>query len=68
MLRDLQARRHDQLEAVFRDRLGLVGKQVVIDAGVQHTGKLVNIDFQRLQLDGGTTFPLAIVRGIRPVS
>lgn len=65
MLVDLQARRHERLEALFRERLGFVGKPVVIDAGAQHTGELRGIDFQRLELDGGRTFPLAIVRAIR---
>lgn len=65
MLVDLQARAHARLEAVFRERLGLVGKAVTIDVGREHTGTLVAIDFEQLHLDGERTFPLGLVRAIR---
>jgi BirA family biotin operon repressor/biotin-[acetyl-CoA-carboxylase] ligase len=65
MLDDLAARRHERLEELFRDRLGLVGQRVVCDAGSEQEGVLTALDFHSLALDGGKAVPLAIVRAIR---
>jgi BirA family transcriptional regulator, biotin operon repressor / biotin---[acetyl-CoA-carboxylase] ligase len=65
MLDDLAALRHQPLEAVFRDRLGLFGRRVLVDAGGPQRGVLTGLDFQQLQLDGSRRWPLAIVRSIR---
>ncbi len=64
LLDDLVARRHGALERVLRDRLGLVGQRVRVDAGERREGVLTAIDFARLVLDGGVEMPLGIVRGI----
>jgi hypothetical protein len=53
------------LEAAFRDRIGLLGQRVLVDAGDVHEGELTAIDFQRLVLDGRRAVPLAVVRGLR---
>ncbi|MCU0866205.1 MAG: biotin--[acetyl-CoA-carboxylase] ligase [Planctomycetes bacterium] len=65
MLDQLVARRHGELEALFRDRLGLFGRRVVVDVGGAQVGVLTGLDFQQLTLDGGRSWPLAIVRSIR---
>ena len=65
MLRSLALRDHTDLEAVFRDRLGLVGQRVTVDAAETHDGVLIHLDFQALTLDGERRVPLAIVRAIR---
>ena len=65
MLDMLVARQHGELEALFRDRLGLFGRRVVVDAGGPQTGVLSGLDFQRLTLDGDRSWPLAVVRSIR---
>ncbi|HEX6812180.1 MAG TPA: biotin--[acetyl-CoA-carboxylase] ligase [Planctomycetota bacterium] len=65
LLGHLTLRRHDGLEAVFRDRLGLMGRRVRVDSAEVHEGVLTGIDFERLVLDGRRAVPLAIVRGIR---
>jgi BirA family biotin operon repressor/biotin-[acetyl-CoA-carboxylase] ligase len=65
LLRDLTLRRHGGLEAVFRDRLGLIGRRVRVDSAEVHEGVLTGIDFERLVLDGRFAVPLAIVRGLR---
>lgn len=65
MLDALEAQRHDQHEALFRARLGLLGQRVEVDAGPLHRGVLTAIDFDRLTLDDGRTVPLAIVRALR---
>jgi BirA family biotin operon repressor/biotin-[acetyl-CoA-carboxylase] ligase len=67
MLTALAARRVEALEAMFGDRLGLVGQRVLIDAGAEHTGHLTAVTFEQLTLDGTRTLPLAIVRAIRRV-
>ncbi|HEX5053646.1 MAG TPA: biotin--[acetyl-CoA-carboxylase] ligase [Planctomycetota bacterium] len=64
MLRALAERRHAELEALFRDRLGLLGERVRVDTGDGFEGVLTGLDFQSLELDGARTVPLAIVRGI----
>ena len=65
MLQELSEGRHERLEALFRDRLGLVGQRVVVTTATSETGVLTEVDFARVQLDGGRTHPLAIVRGIQ---
>jgi BirA family biotin operon repressor/biotin-[acetyl-CoA-carboxylase] ligase len=65
LLRDLTLRRHGGLEAVFRDRLGLMGRRVRVDSAEVHEGVLTGIDFEQLVLDGRRAVPLAIVRNIR---
>lgn len=66
MLTALQQGQLDELEALFRDRLGLLGRRVVVDAPTPATGELTHLDFAELTLDGTRHWPLAIVRGIRP--
>ncbi len=66
MLRDIADGRLQRLQAEFRDRLQLVGKPVVVDAGAAHAGTLVDVDFATLRLDGGRAFPLGHVRALRP--
>jgi BirA family biotin operon repressor/biotin-[acetyl-CoA-carboxylase] ligase len=65
-LREIAAGRMARLEAAFRDRLGLVGRRVVLDAGGEHTGELAAIDFAGARLATGAVFPLAHVRALRP--
>lgn len=65
MLHRLVARDHRELEALFRDRLGLLGQRVVVDAAESRVGVLTDLDFQALVIDGGPTIPLAVVRSIR---
>jgi BirA family biotin operon repressor/biotin-[acetyl-CoA-carboxylase] ligase len=65
MVTDIAARRLADLEAAFRDRIGLLGQRVLVDAGDVHEGELTAIDFQRLVLDGRRAVPLAVVRGLR---
>ncbi len=68
MLRALAAARHDELEATFRDRLGLVGQRVAIDAGGPPVeGVLQHVDFVQVTLDGERRLPLATVRSLRAV-
>lgn len=64
-LRDLEQERLAALEHTFRERLGLVGQRVRVDAGERHEGTLTALDFARLELDGRTALPLAIVRSIQ---
>ncbi len=65
MLRALVARDHAALEALFRDRLGLLGQRVVVDAAETDTGVLTGLDFASLEIDGARRVPLAVVRSIR---
>ena len=65
MLDALSRRDHVALENVFRERLGLVGQRVHVDAAEASQGVLTDLDFHRLVLDGTRRVPLAIVRGIR---
>lgn len=65
LLEDLVARRLEPHEALFRDRLGLFGRRVVVDAGGLQRGVLTGLDFQQLTIDGGRSWPLAVVRSIR---
>lgn len=62
---DLVAGRHDALVAAFRDRLGLFGKRVRVEAMTEHQGVLTDLDFEHLELDGERTLPLGTVRQIR---
>jgi BirA family transcriptional regulator, biotin operon repressor / biotin---[acetyl-CoA-carboxylase] ligase len=67
MLTRLARRDHDELQARFVDRLGLVGRNVRVDAGAEHEGVLTALDFAQLTLDDERRLPLAIVRAIRRV-
>ena len=64
-LQALADRQEGWLLAAFRDRLGLFGKRVQIDANSQHTGVLTGLDFQQVVLDGGVALPLGTIRSIR---
>jgi biotin-(acetyl-CoA carboxylase) ligase len=66
LLTDLEAQQLDSWLTKFRDRLGLLGQRVVVDAGTCLDGVLEGVDFAHVRLDGGRSLPLAIVRGIRP--
>ena len=50
---------------VFRERLGLLGENVEVQAKETVTGRLTSIDFANLVLDDAVTVPLAIVRSLR---
>lgn len=65
MLDDLVAGRHAALESVFRERLGLFGQRVRVQAATVHEGVLTALDFERLVLDDELALPLAVVRGIQ---
>lgn len=65
LLDELVARRHGALEDVLRDRLGLVGQRVRVEAAERHEGVLTGIDFARVELDGRVELPLGSVRGIQ---
>lgn len=65
MLVALQAQETEQLEQVFRRRLGLMGKAVEVQANETLRGVLTGLDFTSLELDRRTTLPLGVVRGIR---
>ncbi|MBX3462686.1 MAG: biotin--[acetyl-CoA-carboxylase] ligase [Planctomycetes bacterium] len=61
---DLEAGRTAALEALFRDRLGLLGQRVRVESGEVRNGVLTHLDFQQLELDGALHVPLPIVRSI----
>jgi BirA family biotin operon repressor/biotin-[acetyl-CoA-carboxylase] ligase len=64
---DLAAGHTDLLEELFRERLGLMQREVVVRArGSLHRGELHELDFDRLVLADGREFPLGLVRGLRP--
>jgi hypothetical protein len=66
-LADLAAGDTGLLEELFRERLGLMQREVVVRArGSQHFGELRELDFDRLVLADGRDFPLGLVRGLRP--
>lgn len=64
-LTDLAAGRDEALAAVFRERLGLFGQRVRVEAAQPHEGILTALDFERLVLDDSVAVPLAIVRSIQ---
>jgi len=64
-LRDLEAGQLGALEAAFRQRLGLVGARVRIEATPPQEGLLTHVDFGALVLDGRRAVPLGAVRGLR---
>ena len=55
---------HRQL---FCDRLGLLHREVTVEAGQTWRGRLTDIDFERLVLDGARSLPLAIVTKLAPL-
>lgn len=67
MLRALTDGRCAEFEAVFRDRLGLLGKRVQAQATEAHEGVLTALDFVQLELDGRRSLPLGTVRSLRAV-
>lgn len=56
---------HEQL---FRERLGLLGREVSVTAGETFEGQLTSIDFDKLVLDNQRAVPLAIVTRLMPRS
>ena len=48
----------------FRERLGLLHREVTVTAGSTMSGTLTDIDFERLVLDGRHAVPLAIVTAL----
>ena len=52
--------------SLFRDRLGLLGRQVSVTAGATSTGTLTDVDIDRLVLDGEREVPLAVVTRLAP--
>ena len=52
--------------SLFRDRLGLLGREVSVTAGATSTGTLTDVDFDRLVLDGEREVPLAVVTRLAP--
>lgn len=52
---------------LFCDRLGLLHREVTVDAGQTWEGRLTDIDFERLVLDGVRSLPLAIVTKLAPL-
>jgi len=56
---------HQQL---FRERLGLLDRDVSVTAGETFTGRLTSIDFDKLVLDGHRAVPLAIVTRLMPTA
>lgn len=68
MLGELAAGRHAALEHVFRERLGLFGQRVRVEAARPHEGVLTALDFGQLVLDDDLVVPLPSVRGIQRAS
>ena len=56
------------LAQLFRERLGLLGREVSVTAGETFEGRLTSIDFDELVLDGQRAVPLAIVTRLMPRS
>ena len=52
-------------EQLFRERLGLLGQAVEVQARETMQGRLTAIDFDELVLDGRVRVPLAIVQVLR---
>jgi BirA family biotin operon repressor/biotin-[acetyl-CoA-carboxylase] ligase len=67
MLRALTDGRRAEFEAVFRDRLGLLGKRVQAQTTEVHEGVLTALDFTQLVLDDRRPLPLGTVRSLRAV-
>jgi BirA family biotin operon repressor/biotin-[acetyl-CoA-carboxylase] ligase len=69
-LTDVARGETSRLEAAFRDRLGLVGKRVMLETprGERVEGRLERLDFRRVILDGDRGFPIATLRLLRPTS
>ena len=51
-------------EQLFAERLGLINEQVEVQARDTVRGRLTDINFERLLLDGHTAISLAIVRSL----
>lgn len=64
-LEQLERNERAPLEALFRNRLGLMHRRVTLTEGSSvHRGRIIAMDFERIALDDGTTMPLGLVRGI----
>ncbi len=63
-LRDLVADRTAELESCFRDRLGLLGRKVIVETANGHraVGRLDAVDFRAATLEDGRSFPIATLR------
>lgn len=60
---ELERGRTDRLASVFRDRLGLLGKRVVLTlGGEERSGRLSAIDLAEVVLDSGEPVPLGVVQ------
>ena len=61
----LERRERASLEALFADRLGLMGRQVTMSGGsARHRGRIAALDFEHITLHDGTTVPLGLVQSI----
>lgn len=58
--------RTGDLEARYREALGLMGRRVRVRAGQEAVGTLVRLDLDGLELDDGTVVPLEIVQQLQP--
>lgn len=58
---------HEELVELFRNRLGLLGREVEVTAGETHRGRLTAIDLTEVELDGEAVLPLGLVRRIAAV-
>ena len=65
-LSELERSQTERLLGLFRERLGLLGRKVVLTSGNgDQRGRLTDLDFESATLDGGNAVPLAIVQGLR---
>lgn len=60
----LLQQRPEPLETVFRQRLGLMQREVLVRAGGDHRGRLMALDFRRLVLAPDRALPLGAVTAI----
>ena len=65
MVTDLCANNYAERERLFAERLGLLGKEVVVTAREVEAGRLTAINLERLVLDEKVEVPLAIVRSLQ---
>ena len=55
----------DAYQQRFRERLGLMNREVALDDGRQHRGVLTGLDLREIQLADGRSFPLGQLRALR---
>ncbi len=66
-LDQLERNERAPLEILFGERLGLMNRMVTLRAGSStYRGRMVELDFEGLTLDDGTTVPLGLVQNIAP--